>query len=42
MSIADYINSNPKFEGLNFRTVYETILALIGDGILSMDDLVRK
>lgn len=38
MNIAQYIQSKPELDALNFHAVYETITCLIGDGILSMDD----
>ena len=38
MNITQYIKSKPELDILNFQTVYQTIISLIGDGILSMDD----
>jgi hypothetical protein len=38
MNITEYIKSKPRLNALNFRTVYQTITTLIGDGKLSMDD----
>lgn len=38
MNISQYINSREELEVLHFGTVYKTIITLIGDGILSMDD----
>lgn len=38
MNITQYIKSKPELEVLNFQTVYQTIVSLIGDGIISMDD----
>jgi hypothetical protein len=39
VNITQYIKSKPELNILNFGTVYQTIISLIGDGILSMDDL---
>ena len=41
MNIAEYIKSKPELESLNFQTVYQTIISLIGDGIVSMDDFQK-
>lgn len=41
MNITEYIKSKPQLDALNFQTVYSTITALIGDGILSMDDFEK-
>ena len=38
MNITQYIKSKPELEALNFQTVYQTIISLVGDGILSMED----
>ena len=38
MNITQYIQSKPELDALNFHTVYQTILTLIGDGLLSIDD----
>lgn len=42
MNITEYIKSKPRLNDLNFRTVYQTITTLIGDGKLSMDDFQEK
>ena len=42
MSISEYIESKPELNELNYKTVYETIITLIGDGILSIDDFQSK
>lgn len=39
MNITQYIKSKPELDALNFQAVYQTINTLIGDGIISMDDL---
>jgi hypothetical protein len=39
MNITQYIQSKPELDVLNFHAVYQTIISLIADGILSMDDL---
>lgn len=41
MNITKYIQSNQKLNELNFMTVYQTITALIGSGVLSMDDFEK-
>ena len=38
MNITQYIESKPELNNLNYATVYKTIITLIGDGKLSMDD----
>jgi hypothetical protein len=38
MNITEYIKSKPELDVLNFQTVYQTIISLIGDGVLSMED----
>lgn len=38
MNISQYINSREDLAQLHFATVYQTIITLIGDGVLSMDD----
>lgn len=38
MNITQYINSKEKLKEMDFMTVYQTILSLISDGVLSMDD----
>ena len=38
MNIAQYIDSKDELRNLHFPTVSQTIICLIGDGILSMDD----
>lgn len=38
MNITQYIKSKPELDAMNFQTVYQTIISLIGDGVLSMDD----
>jgi hypothetical protein len=38
MNITQYIKSKPELAVLNFATVYKTIITLIGDGVLSIDD----
>lgn len=38
MNITKYIQSNPELSNLNFHIVYQTIITLIGDGVLSMED----
>ena len=42
MTIAEYIESKPELNELNYRAVYETIITLIGDGIISIDDFQSK
>lgn len=42
MNVAEYIKSKPELNALNFQTVYQTIVCLIGDGIVSMDDFNTK
>ena len=42
MSISEYIESKPELNELNYKTVYETIITLIGDGIISIDDFQSK
>ena len=42
MNIEQYIKSKPELSVLNFKAVYQTIITLIGDGILSMDDFNEK
>lgn len=42
MSISEYIESKPELSELNYRAVYETIIVLIGDGIISVDDFQNK
>ena len=42
MNITEYIKSKPELDALNFRTVYQTIVSLIADGILSMDDFQER
>ena len=37
MSIKSYIESNPELNCLNYITVYQTIISLIGDGKLGGD-----
>lgn len=39
MSIADFIKTNENLNSMHFGTVYQTILILIGMGLLSVDDL---
>ena len=39
MNITQYILSKPELESKHFPTVYQTIITLIGDGLLSMEDL---
>ena len=41
MNITQYIQSKPELDALNFHAVYQTIISLIGDGILSMDDFQK-
>jgi hypothetical protein len=41
VNIAQYINSKEKLKEMDFMTVYQTILSLIGDGVLSMDDFEK-
>lgn len=41
MNVTEYIKSKPELDALNFRTVYQTIVSLIADGILSMDDFQK-
>ena len=41
MNIAEYIETNEILSGLNFMTVYQTILTLIGDGFISMNDFQK-
>ena len=41
MNIAQYIHSKEKLNDMDFMTVYQTILALISDGVLSMDDFEK-
>jgi hypothetical protein len=38
MNVTEYIKSKPELDALNFRAVYQTIILLIADGMLSMDD----
>lgn len=38
MNITQYIKSKPELDAMNFQTVYQTIISLVGDGILSMED----
>ena len=42
MSISEYIESKPELSELNYRAVYETIITLIGDGIISIDDFQKR
>ena len=42
MNISQYINSKPILKELHFTTVYQTIIALISDGKLSMHDFQDK
>ena len=42
MSISEYIESKPQLNELNYKAVYETIITLIGDGIVSVDDFQNK
>jgi hypothetical protein len=39
LNITQFIKSDEKLATLNYITVYQTILALISKGVLSMDDL---
>ena len=41
MNITQYIESKPELNVLNFKTVYQTIICLIADGKLSMDDFQK-
>ena len=41
MNVAEYIKSKPELNALNFQTVYQTIVCLIGDGIVSMNDFQK-
>lgn len=41
MNVTEFIKSNEKLNQMHFATVYQTILALIGMGILSIEDLVN-
>ena len=41
MNVTEYIKSKPELDALNFRTVYQTIILLIADGMLSMDDFKK-
>jgi hypothetical protein len=41
MNIAEFIKTNENLNGMHFGTVYQTILVLIGMGLISMDDLVN-
>ena len=41
MNITKYIQNNPELSNLNFHIVYQTIITLIGDGVLSMDDFKK-
>ena len=41
MNIAQYIESKPQLQMMNFTTVYQTILCLIADDMLSMDDFQK-
>ena len=38
MNITKYIQNSPELSNLNFHIVYQTIITLIGDGVLSMED----
>ena len=38
MNISKYIESKETLKHLNFATVYQTIVTLIADGIISVDD----
>lgn len=42
MNIAQYIDSKEKLKEMDFMTVYQTILSLISDGIISMDDFEKS
>lgn len=42
MNVTQYIEARPELSVLHFPTVYKTIISLIGDGILSMDDFQKK
>ena len=41
MNITQYINSNEILRNMNFATVYQTILTLISDDLISMDDFEK-
>ena len=41
MNITKYIQNNPELSNMNFHIVYQTIITLIGDGVLSMDDFQK-
>ena len=38
MTINEFIESDESLKNMHYRTVYDTIIVLIGKGILSMDD----
>ena len=42
MNIAEFIKTNENLNGMHFGTVYQTILVLIGMGLISMDDFQTK
>lgn len=41
MNVTEFITSNENLNCMHFGTVYQTIITLIGMGIISMDDLVK-
>lgn len=38
MNISQYIKSKPELEAMNYYIVYQTIVSLLADGLLSMND----
>lgn len=41
MNITKYIQNNPELNNMNFHVVYQTIVTLIADGVISMDDFKK-
>ena len=38
MNISQYIKSKPELDAMNYYVVYQTIITLLADGLLSMND----
>jgi hypothetical protein len=38
MNISQYIKSKPELDAMNYYIVYQTIITLLADGLLSMND----